>query len=199
MYFFLKRLGDIVFSILGLIFFSPVFVVIMLLIKVENLKGSVFFKQERVGKEGRIFHIYKFRTMVVEAEQLLDSLTTMNEMDGPIFKIKDDPRITRVGKYLRKTSLDEFPQFINVLKGEMSLIGPRPPLPREVEKYTQRDLVRLTVKPGCTGLWQVSGRNNVNFDEMINLDLQYIQNQALTQDIKIFFKTLKVIINQEGC
>ncbi|HDR8393120.1 TPA: sugar transferase, partial [Bacillus cereus] len=162
-----KRCMDIIGALCGLIFLSPIFLVVALLIKYEDPKGGVFFKQMRVGKDGKEFYMYKFRSMVTDAEERLQDLLKYNEVSGAMFKIKEDPRITRIGKIIRKTSIDELPQLINVLKGDMSLVGPRPPLPREVKEYTTYDKQRLMVTPGCTGLWQVSGRNSIGFAEMV--------------------------------
>jgi lipopolysaccharide/colanic/teichoic acid biosynthesis glycosyltransferase len=138
--------------------------------------------------------MYKFRSMVSNAEEKLKDLLAQNEIEGAMFKMKNDPRITKIGKFIRKTSIDELPQLINVLRGEMSLVGPRPPLVREVAEYTDYDKLRLTVKPGCTGLWQVSGRNELSFKEMVELDLKYIQNRSVLFDLRIIFKTFKVLL-----
>ncbi|WP_139691837.1 sugar transferase [Sporolactobacillus terrae] len=198
MYRITKRLIDIIGAILGIIFLSPVFLIVSALIKIEDSKGPVIFKQVRVGKNGRTFKIYKFRSMVTNAEQLLGQLLDQNETTGAMFKMKNDPRVTRIGHFIRKTSLDELPQLFNVLKGEMSLVGPRPPLPREVEKYTGCDKQRLLVTPGCTGLWQVSGRSNVGFDKMVELDIQYIENRSAIFDIKIIIKTLLLLLGSKN-
>lgn len=192
-YLFSKRLMDITGALFGLIILSPVLLVISLMIKLDDPKGKVIFKQVRVGKKGKKFYIYKFRSMVSNAEQLLDNLLNKNETTGAMFKMKDDPRVTRIGHFLRKTSLDELPQLVNVLKGDMSLVGPRPPLPREVVRYSNYDKQRLLVTPGCTGLWQVSGRSNIGFNEMVKLDLQYIKERNLIVDIKIVIKTVLVL------
>ena len=178
-YLFLKRLIDIVGSGLGILILIPVFLIIGILIKLEDPKGSVFFSQKRNGLNGKEFNMYKFRSMVHNAEDLLESLMSKNEMDGPVFKIKDDPRITKIGKFIRKTSLDELPQLFNVLKGDMSLVGPRPPIPREVIQYNKYQYQRLLVKPGITCYWQISGRNNIDFDEWVELDLKYIKERNL--------------------
>lgn len=178
-YSMIKRLIDLIFSLFGIIFLMPLFIIVSLLIKLEDPNGSVFFKQIRVGKNGKEFYIYKFRTMVIDAEKQLEDLFKYNEVNGLMFKMKEDPRITKIGKFLRNTSLDEFPQLFNVLKGEMSLVGPRPPLPREVKEYTNYHKQRLYVLPGCTGLWQVTSRNNVGFEEMVMLDLEYIEKRSI--------------------
>jgi exopolysaccharide biosynthesis polyprenyl glycosylphosphotransferase len=197
-YLYIKRGMDILGSIIGLIIFSPLFIIVALIIKLEDPKGSVIFKQVRVGKDGKEFFMYKFRSMVHNAEELLEQLLDQNEIDGAMFKIKDDPRITKIGKFIRKTSIDELPQLWNVLKGEMSLVGPRPPLPREVKQYTPYDKQRLLVTPGCTGLWQVSGRNSLGFKEMVELDLKYISNMSLWMDIKIIIKTFGAILGKNA-
>lgn len=189
-----KRMLDIVASAVGILFLMPLLMVITLLLKLENPRGPVFFRQTRVGKDGRAFTMYKFRSMVVNAEQILDKLLDSNEVSGAMFKMKDDPRITKVGKFIRKTSLDELPQLWNVLKGDMSLVGPRPSLPREVEQYTYYDKQRLTVTPGCTGYWQIGGRNSLSFAEMVELDLQYIRERSFWTDIKVILKTVKVML-----
>lgn len=192
-----KRVFDFTASLLALIPLSIVFIVIALLIKLDD-HGPVFFTQTRVGRHGKEFKMYKFRSMRVDAEDLLEKLLAKNQVDGPMFKMKDDPRISRVGKFLRKYSLDELPQLFNVLIGNMSLVGPRPPLPREVAKYTDYDKQRLYVTPGCTGLWQATERNNVGFAGMVKLDLEYIQNASWWLDLKIIFMTVKIIIVPNG-
>lgn len=187
-----KRFLDIVLSTLGLIGLSPVMGIVAYKIKRED-GGPVFYKQVRVGKNGKKFKMYKFRSMVVNADQLLDKLKEKNDVDGAMFKMKHDPRITKVGHFIREHSLDELPQLVNVLKGDMSLVGPRPPLPSEVEQYTSYDKQRLYVVPGCTGLWQATERNNVGFDEMVGLDLKYIKNCSVKYDLLIIWKTVAVI------
>jgi exopolysaccharide biosynthesis polyprenyl glycosylphosphotransferase len=193
-YLIAKRIMDICGALAGLICLSWLFLIVALLIKLEDPKGPVFFKQVRVGKDGKEFYMYKFRSMVTNAEELLESLLHLNEVSGAMFKMKDDPRITKVGKFIRKTSIDELPQLWNVLKGDMSLVGPRPPLPREVAQYTEYDKQRLLVIPGCTGLWQVSGRNDLGFNEMVELDLKYIRERSILYDLKIILKTIKIMI-----
>lgn len=197
-YLFLKRLIDIVGSGLGILILIPVFLIIGILIKLEDPKGSVFFSQKRNGLNGKEFNMYKFRSMVHNAEDLLESLMSKNEMDGPVFKIKDDPRITKIGKFIRKTSLDELPQLFNVLKGDMSLVGPRPPIPREVIQYNKYQYQRLLVKPGITCYWQISGRNNIDFDEWVELDLKYIKERNLFKDIYIILMTLPVLLGDKN-
>lgn len=197
-YLFLKRLIDIVGSGLGILILIPVFLIIGILIKLEDPKGSVFFSQKRNGLNGKEFNMYKFRSMVHNAEDLLENLMSKNEMDGPVFKIKDDPRITKIGKFIRKTSLDELPQLFNVLKGDMSLVGPRPPIPREVIQYNKYQYQRLLVKPGITCYWQISGRNNIDFDEWVELDLKYIKERNLFKDIYIILMTLPVLLGDKN-
>lgn len=188
----LKRSFDIIASVIGLIALSPIFLAVAIAIKWDD-GGPVFYDQVRVGKNGRKFKMYKFRSMRVNAENEMEKLQEHSEVDGAMFKMKNDPRVTRVGKFIRKTSIDEFPQLLNVLLGQMSIVGPRPPLPREVADYTQYDKQRLYVKPGCTGLWQVTARNSVGFQKMVNIDLDYIQRRSIWLDLKIIFKTVKVI------
>ncbi|MEK4716763.1 sugar transferase [Priestia sp. FSL W8-0524] len=197
-YTFLKRSVDISGAIIGILVLSLILLTIAVLIKIEDPKGPIFFSQKRVGKNGKIFRMYKFRSMIVNAEEKLQELLKENETTGAMFKMKNDPRVTKVGAFIRKTSLDELPQLWNVLKGEMSLVGPRPPLTREVAEYTAYQKQRLAVLPGCTGLWQVSGRSNIGFEEMVELDLQYIQTRTFFLDIKIIFKTFQVVFLKDG-
>jgi len=196
-YLITKRMIDIIGALIGLIALSWLFLIVAVLIKLEDPKGPVFFKQIRVGKDGKQFYMYKFRSMVTDAEAKLQELLKYNEVSGAMFKMKNDPRVTKVGKFIRKTSIDELPQLWNVLKGDMSLVGPRPPLPREVEQYTEYDKQRLLVTPGCTGLWQVSARNSVGFKEMVELDLHYIRNQSILFDLKIIIKTVFVLFGSK--
>jgi len=193
-----KRFIDIIASLLGIIILSPLFLFIALLIKKEDPKGSVFFKQVRVGKDGKEFYMYKFRSMVSNAEELLNDLLKNNEVSGHMFKMKDDPRVTKIGKFIRKTSIDELPQLLNVLKGDMSLVGPRPPLTREVAEYSHYHKQRLSVKPGCTGVWQVSARNNVGFEEMVEMDIRYMKERNTYFDLIIIFRTVLVLIKPNG-
>ncbi|MDH4318731.1 MAG: sugar transferase, partial [Desulfobulbaceae bacterium] len=186
----LKSFIDYIGATLGLLVLSPVFLLIAIAIKI-NSKGPVFFLQERCGLYGRTFHLIKFRTMVENAETLREQLLAKNEMDGPVFKIKNDPRVTAVGRFLRRTSLDEFPQLINVLRGEMSLVGPRPALVKEAEKYRPWQRRRLSMKPGLTCIWQISGRNTITFEDWMHLDLKYIDNWSLMLDLKIILMTLR--------
>lgn len=193
----MKRLMDIVGSLLGIIFLLPIFLIVAVLIKIEDPKGPVFFKQVRIGKAETEFQMYKFRSMVSDAEDRLKELLVLNEVSGAMFKMKNDPRITKIGKFIRRTSIDELPQLWNVLKGDMSLVGPRPPLRREVDLYSPFDKQRLLVTPGCTGVWQVNGRNSLGFEEMVKLDIFYISNRNLFFDIKIILKTVKCMINSD--
>lgn len=197
-YNFFKRIFDLVLSILGIIVISPLFIVVAILIKLEDKDGKVFFCQERVGKNGQVFKMFKFRSMIHNAEELKENLLSKNEMIGPMFKIKDDPRITKIGKFIRKTSIDELPQLINVIKGEMSLVGPRPSLPREVEEFEPWMLKRLEVLPGITCYWQVMGRNNIEFNEWMKLDVKYVEERNLWLDIKLIFKTVFVLFGDEN-
>ena len=196
-YMFCKRAMDIIGSLAGLILLSPLLLIIAIAIKIEDPKGSIFFAQQRCGKDNKLFPMYKFRSMVSNAEELLEELMEHNEMDGPVFKIKDDPRITKVGKFIRKTSVDELPQLFNILKGDMSIVGPRPAIPHEVAEYNDYQRQRLLVKPGLTCIWQVSGRNSIGFDEWMEMDLEYIENRNLWMDIKLIFKTVGVLFGDE--
>ncbi|MCT3075010.1 sugar transferase [Leuconostoc citreum] len=188
-YLFLKRLIDILGSLFGILICMPAFLIIACIIKLQD-GGPIIFKQRRVGKRGNIFDIYKFRSMQIDAEVQKNSMLDQNEIEGAMFKIRNDPRVTKFGRFIRKTSLDELPQFFNILLGDMSLVGPRPPLLEEVEIYSDYDKQRLLVTPGLSGLWQISGRNNLSFDEMVYLDLKYIQTRSLLLDIKIIVMTL---------
>lgn len=189
----IKRIFDFTASICGLIILSPLFLVVALLIKFED-HGPVFYKQKRVGKDQCEFDMFKFRSMHVDADKHLTELKEQNEVDGPMFKMKNDPRITKIGRFIRKTSIDELPQLFNVVRGDMSLVGPRPPLPSEVAEYTTYDMQRLLVVPGCSGLWQATVRNSVGFHEMVQLDLEYIQKSSIWFDIKILFMTVKILL-----
>lgn len=191
-YRFIKRVFDFVASLLGLIILSPLFLLIAIAIKVEDPKGAVFYSQTRLGRGEVPFKMYKFRSMVSNADELLEKLLKDNEIDGAMFKMQDDPRVTKIGRFIRKYSIDELPQLLNVLQGSMSLVGPRPPLPREVEEYSDYDKQRLAVKPGCTGLWQATVRNSVGFDEMVKLDLTYISKRSVAFDVYILFKTVEI-------
>lgn len=196
-YLFFKRAMDIIGSLCGIILLSPLLIIVALAIKIEDPKGSIFFSQQRCGKDNKLFPMYKFRSMVSNAEELLEELMEHNEMDGPVFKIKEDPRITRVGKFIRKTSIDELPQLFNILRGDMSIVGPRPAIPHEVAEYSHYHKQRLLVKPGLTCIWQVSGRNSIGFDEWMEMDLEYIEKRNLWMDIKLIFKTVGVLFGDE--
>jgi exopolysaccharide biosynthesis polyprenyl glycosylphosphotransferase len=193
----LKRLLDVVLATLGLVATLPLWLGIVLAIRLDS-PGPAIFIQERVGIHGRRFRFYKFRSMYVDAEQRLAEVQAHNEIDGPVFKMRNDPRVSRVGTFMRRTSLDELPQLINVLKGEMSLVGPRPPLPREVEQYRPGDIVRLSVKPGLTCLWQISGRSDVGFDQWMEYDREYVRNMSLWLDLRILLRTVWVVICCRG-
>jgi len=193
-YLLAKRLIDIVVSLAALVLLSPLLVAVALAIKLEDPKGPVLFRQVRIGKDGKPFVMLKFRSMVRDAESRLEALLPYNEVEGNMFKLKNDPRVTRVGRFIRKWSIDEFPQLWNVIKGDMTLVGPRPPLPREVKNYSPYDMNRLTVTPGCTGLWQISGRNALSFRDMVELDLAYITNRNLRLDLKIIWKTCVMLL-----
>ena len=197
-YLFFKRAMDIIGSLCGIILLSPLLIIVALAIKIEDPRGSIFFSQQRCGKDNKLFPMYKFRSMVSNAEELLEELMEHNEMDGPVFKIKDDPRITKVGKFIRKTSIDELPQLFNILMGDMSIVGPRPAIPHEVAEYNDYHKQRLLVKPGLTCIWQVSGRNSIGFDEWMEMDLEYIEKRNLWMDIKLIFKTVGVLFGDEN-
>lgn len=188
-----KRCLDFLGAMLGILLLIPLFMIVGLLIKLEDKSGPVIFRQKRIGKDGKLFYMYKFRSMVCNAESLKATLVHKNEATGPVFKIRCDPRVTKVGKFIRKTSIDELPQLINVLKGEMSLVGPRPPLPDEVEHYTPYERQRLNVVPGLTCYWQVSGRSNIGFEDWVALDLKYIRERSLKVDIKLILRTFLVL------
>jgi exopolysaccharide biosynthesis polyprenyl glycosylphosphotransferase len=195
----LKRALDIGGSLAALVLFSPIFVLTFILIKLED-RGPVFFCQQRVGAGGRLFGIWKFRSMIVNADQIKDQLILDNQhgQTGVTFKMKNDPRITKVGKWIRKLSIDEFPQFFNVLCGEMSLVGPRPPVPREVAAYKASHLRRLRVKPGITCLWQIGGRADIDFEGQVRLDLKYIRSSSVFNDIVILLKTVPAVLFGKG-
>lgn len=192
-----KRIVDVTIAALGLVLAAPLMALIALAIRLDS-PGPIIFRQTRVGLRGRLFEMYKFRSMHVGAEEQQDMLADLNEADGPIFKIRDDPRLTRVGRIIRRLSLDELPQLVNVLRGEMSLVGPRPPIPSEVEKYQEWHKKRLEAPPGMTGLWQVSGRSRLPFDEMVLLDIYYIENWSLWLDFKILMRTIPKVLLGEG-
>ena len=198
-YRWLKRFQDIIFSLIAIIVLSPVMIITSIAIVIDDPKGIPVFSQVRVGRAGKKFKMYKFRSMVVDAEDRLDELLKNNEMDGPAFKITDDPRITRVGKFIRKTSIDELPQLFNILKGDMSIVGPRPALPREVKQYTAYQTQRLFITPGLTCYWQIQpNRNDIPFDEWVEMDLQYIRERSFLVDWKIIFKTIIAVFTNQG-
>ncbi|WP_283594350.1 sugar transferase [Limosilactobacillus galli] len=194
----IKRVFDVIAASIALVILSPVFLIVAICIKADDPKGPVFYSQIRVGKDGRRFRMYKFRSMVTNADELLEKLRSQNEVNGAMFKMKNDPRITKVGRVIRKYSLDELPQLVNIVGGSMSIVGPRPPLVSEVAEYTDYDKQRLMVKPGATGMWQVGGRNDVDFAEMVKLDLTYIQERSIWLDLKIMFETVKIMIKPNG-
>ena len=198
-YWILRRAQDLLFSALALTVLSPLMLVLALAIWLDDPHGSPVFSQIRCGRDGKLFKMYKFRSMYVDAEERLGEILQENEMDGPAFKMKDDPRITRLGHVIRKTSLDELPQLINILRGDMSIVGPRPALPREVELYTEEQKQRMYVTPGLTCYWQIQPRrNDISFDDWMALDLKYIQERSFWVDWKIIFKTVLVVIRKEG-
>jgi lipopolysaccharide/colanic/teichoic acid biosynthesis glycosyltransferase len=196
-YLFVKRCCDIIASFLGLIFLLPLFIAVIIAIRLDS-KGKAIFTQTRIGKNGEPFKFYKFRSMQDGAEKKRDELLHLNERDGPAFKINKDPRITKVGSFIRKYSIDELPQLINILRGEMSFVGPRPPLPCEVVQYSEFHKRRLGVRGGLTCYWQISGRSNVTFDEWVRMDVKYIEEMSFLTDIKIFFKTFKIVLRKKG-
>ena len=198
-YWVLRRAQDIVFSLLALILLAPLALLISLAIVLDSHGDGAIFRQRRVGRDGKLFWLYKFRTMCPDAEEQLNELLSQNQMDGPVFKIKGDPRITRVGRFLRKTSLDELPQLLNVLQGDMSIVGPRPALPREVELYSDYQRQRLYVTPGLSCYWQIAPhRNEMSFDEWVALDLKYIQERSFWVDWKIIFLTVRAMLMKYG-
>lgn len=194
---FVKRAFDLAGSIAIIVAGLPLWIGVALAIKATS-KGPVFYRQERIGQGGVPFGMYKFRSMVVDADKRLAQLVAANEADGPLFKMKNDPRVTAVGRWIRKWSIDEFPQLLNVVRGEMSLVGPRPPLPNEVEEYTKYHWRRLEVLPGMTGLWQVSGRSQLSFEEMVRLDLFYVENWSVAFDLNILARTLPAVLTGKG-
>ncbi len=198
-YSFFKRIFDIVCSCLGIVILFVPLLIIALIIVIDSPGATPIYVQERIGKNGRPFKFYKLRSMIPNAESQLDGLLEKNEMEGPAFKMKDDPRITRFGRFIRRTSIDEFPQLLNILKGDMSLVGPRPPLPREVAQYTPEQHTRLSVIPGLTCYWQIQhNRNSLSFEEWFACDMQYIAERSFWTDLKILFKTVSVVFRQEG-
>lgn len=198
-YWYLRRIQDIVLSILALIVLAIPMLIVAFVIWIDSPGASPFFTQKRVGRNGKTFNFLKFRSMVPCAEEMLDSLLEKNEMDGPVFKIKDDPRLTRVGRFIRKTSIDELPQLLNILKGDMSIVGPRPAMPREVEQYSDYEKQRLYVTPGLTCYWQIQPhRNELSFEEWLELDLKYIQDRSFWVDWQIILKTFGVVLGMHG-
>lgn len=194
-----KRMQDVLLSALALVVLLPILLLIALAVIIDDPKGGPMFSQVRCGQNGEAFRLYKFRSMCVGAEERLSALLPYNEMDGPVFKIRDDPRITRVGRFLRSTGLDELPQLINILRGDMSIVGPRPPLFREVQEYTPYQRQRLTVTPGLTCFWQVSpDRNSLSFDAWVEMDLRYIREQSWLLDWKLIFQTGRAVLRREG-
>ncbi len=194
-----KRIQDVVLSVLALIVLFPAMLIVAVIIVIDSPGASPIFSQTRVGRDGKQFTFYKFRSMYPDAEKRLNELLHLNEMDGPVFKIKDDPRITRVGRFIRRTSIDELPQLWNVLKGDMSLVGPRPALPREVEEYDEYAKQRLWVEPGLTCYWQVQHcRNDLSFEQWMKLDVQYIKERSFATDWKIIFKTFGAVLGMDG-
>jgi exopolysaccharide biosynthesis polyprenyl glycosylphosphotransferase len=192
-----KRIFDLVVASIALILLVPIVPLIVVMIRLDT-PGPVFFRQERVGKNGRGFKFYKFRSMHTDAERQRQEVETMNEQDGPIFKVRSDPRITSVGKFLRRSSLDEIPQIFNVFKGEMSIVGPRPPLPSEVEQYQPWHRRRLEVTPGITCLWQISGRSHLSFNEWMRLDMEYLKQRSFKTDMLILLRTVPAVIARKG-
>lgn len=199
LYWFGRRTQDIVFSLLALVVLSPLMLIIMAAIYIDDPHASPVFSQPRVGRGGRVFKFYKFRSMCANAEDMLKDLLKYNEMDGSVFKMANDPRITRVGSFIRKTSLDELAQLVNVLKGDMSIVGPRPPLPREVEQYDAYTFQRLYVTPGLSCYWQIQPhRNELSFEEWVDLDIKYIRERSFITDWKIIFRTIAVMLTRQG-
>ena len=199
LYWFGRRTQDIVFSLLALVVLSPLMLIIMAAIYIDDPHASPVFSQPRVGRGGRVFKFYKLRSMRANAEDMLKDLLKDNEMDGPVFKMANDPRITRVGSFIRKTSLDELAQLVNVLKGDMSIVGPRPPLPREVEQYDAYTFQRLYVTPGLSCYWQIQPhRNELSFEEWVDLDIKYIRERSFITDWKIIFRTIAVMLTRQG-
>lgn len=198
-YWILRRGQDILLSLIALLLLWPVMLIVAVVVVIDSPEAGPIFAQDRVGRDGKVFRFYKFRSMIPNAEAKLAELLEKNEMEGPAFKMKEDPRITRVGKFIRKTSLDELPQLWNILKGDMSIVGPRPPLPREVEQYGEYERQRLLVTPGLTCYWQIQPhRNDLSFDEWVDLDVKYIEESSFLTDWKIIFKTFGAVIGMNG-
>lgn len=197
LYIITKRILDITISLIAIFLTLPIMLIVSIAIKIEDPKSPVIFSQERSGCYNTIFKMYKFRSMYIDAEERLKELQHLNEQSGPVFKIKNDPRVTKVGKIIRKTSLDELPQFFNVLKGDMSIVGPRPALPREVVQYNEYQMQRLLVKPGITCIWQVSGRNHIDFEQWIEMDIEYIRTRNIWLDLKLILLTIPALLGDE--
>ena len=198
-YSFIKRTFDIIFSFVFLFVLFIPFLIIALIIFIDDPKGSPFYVSERIGRRGKPFKMFKFRSMIIGAEDMLDSMMKDNEKDGPAFKMHDDPRVTKIGHFIRKTSIDELPQLLNVLLGDMSVVGPRPPIMKEVVQYSREDLKRLLVKPGLTCIWQTrKKRDDVPFREWVAMDVEYIQKRSVFMDLKLIFKTVLVMFSKEG-
>ena len=198
-YSFIKRTFDIIFSFVFLIVLFIPFLIIALIIFIDDPKGSPFYVSERIGRRGKPFKMFKFRSMIIGAEDMLDSMMKDNEKDGPAFKMHDDPRVTKIGHFIRKTSIDELPQLLNVLLGDMSIVGPRPPIMKEVVQYSREDLKRLLVKPGLTCIWQTrKKRDDVPFKEWVTMDVEYIQKRSVLMDLKLIFKTFSVMLTKQG-
>jgi len=198
-YWIFKRMQDVVLSALALVVLWPLMLITAIAIVIDSPGAGSIFAQTRVGRDGKEFTLYKFRSMCPDAERKLEEVMHLNEMDGPVFKIKEDPRITRVGRFIRKTSIDELPQLINILKGDMSIVGPRPPLPREVEQYDDYARQRLLIKPGLSCYWQIQhGRNNLSFAEWVELDVKYIRECSFVTDWKIIFATVGAVLGMNG-
>lgn len=197
-YYFTKRIIDIIGSTLGIILLSPVFLILVIIVKIDS-KGSAFYGHKRLGKSGRIIKVYKFRSMYTNSDELFKKFTPEQKKEYAMnFKLKDDPRVTKVGKFLRKTSIDELPQLFNIFIGNMSIVGPRPIVEKELERYGKYKEKFLSVKPGLTGLWQVSGRSETTYEERVALDMKYIDNRTMWYDIKIFFKTFSAVFKKRG-
>ncbi len=192
-----KRALDVLAAVLGMVVFGPLMLALGLIVRLDS-NGPMFYRSRRTGRNGRIFTFYKLRSMAVDAHERRSELLHLNEVQGPIFKIRKDPRVTRIGGWLRRTSLDELPQLLNVLKGDMSLVGPRPPLPEEVERYEPWQRRRLDVQPGITCLWQISGRSRIGFEEWMRLDLEYIRHRSFGLDLKILLRTVPAVLSREG-
>lgn len=198
-YWCLKRFLDLFFSILATIVLLPLMLIVALVIVIDDPHASPIYSQERVGQHGKRFRFYKFRSMIANADKLVDSLQHQNEKDGPVFKIKNDPRITKIGRFIRKTSIDELPQLFNIIRGDMSIVGPRPGLPREVAQYNEYQKLRLMVTPGLTCYWQCQpDRDSISFDEWVDLDIQYIEDRSLAVDVKMVLKTIKSCLTGQG-